>query len=108
MTYLFDTNILLHFVRETTLSKEIESTFNPFGSENAPVLSVVSIGEIKSIALRKHWGANKMLKLNQLMSLFIITDINVEEVIEKYAEIDTFSQGNLLGKPVDRFSKKYG
>jgi tRNA(fMet)-specific endonuclease VapC len=108
MTYLFDTNILLHFVRETTLSKEIEATFDPFGSENTPVLSVVSIGEIKSIALRNHWGANKLHKLNQIMSLFIITDINVEEVIEKYAEIDTFSQGNLLEKPLIGSAKNMG
>jgi tRNA(fMet)-specific endonuclease VapC len=95
MIYLFDTNILLHFVRETTLAKNIEEKYDPFGTENTPVISVVTIREIKSIALRNQWGANKLQKLHQAIGMFIITDINVDDVINKYAEIDTFSQGKL-------------
>lgn len=108
MTYLFDTNILLHFVRETELSKSIEIELDPFGVDNMPILSVVSVGEIKSIALRNNWGINKLQKLHQIMSLFIITDINIDEVIEKYAEIDTFSQGKHKTIPTTGSAKNMG
>jgi tRNA(fMet)-specific endonuclease VapC len=93
MYFLFDTNVLLFYLRENHRSKEITNTHNPFGVGNTPILSIVSVGEVESIALRNRWGLAKIAELQRLMSLFIIADIHSEDVIEHYAQIDTFSQG---------------
>ena len=108
MNFLFDTNVLLFYIRENALSAFIDATYNPFGEGNTPILSVVSVGEIKSIALRNGWGKTKIAKLKELMALFVITDINVEDVIDAYAEIDTFSQGKLKTNPLPHSSRNMG
>lgn len=92
MYILFDTNILLYYIRENATATFIDNTYNPFQKDNTPLLSVVSVGEIKSIALRNNWGKTKWKKLKDLMALFVITDINTDDVINAYAEIDAFSQ----------------
>ena len=108
MYFLFDTNILLYYIRENATSSIIDSTYNPFGNGNTPVLSVVSVGEIKSIALRNNWGKAKLTKLRELMSLFVITDINSDDVLDVYAEIDAFSQGKLKNKPLKMTARNMG
>ena len=42
------------------------------------------------------------------MRKFIITDINYEDIIEMYAEIDTFSQGKLKENPLKMSSRNMG
>ena len=108
MYFLFDTNILLFYIRENAAASKIDATYNPFGREHTPILSVVSVGEIKSIALRSEWGNTKLTKLKELMSLFVITDINSDDVLDIYAEIDTFSQGNLKNKPLKMSARNMG
>jgi hypothetical protein len=61
---------------------------------------VVSVGEIKSIALRNRWGINKTSQLIKILAQLIIADINVEDVVNRYAEIEAFSQNKLAGKPL--------
>jgi tRNA(fMet)-specific endonuclease VapC len=108
MYFLFDTNILLFYIRENAAASMIDATYNPFGGGNTPILSVVSVGEIKSIALRSEWGKAKLNKLKELMSLFVITDINSDDVLDIYAEIDTFSQGNLKNRPLKMTARNMG
>jgi predicted nucleic acid-binding protein len=93
MYFLFDTNVLLYYLRENDRSKEITRIHNPFGVGNTPILSIVSVGEIESIALRNHWGISKLAELQRLIGLFILADIHSDDVIQHYAQIDTFSQG---------------
>ncbi len=108
MHFLFDTNILLFYIRENSTSSVIDSTYNPFGNGNTPILSIVSVGEIKSIALRNGWGKKKLAKLKELMSLFVITDINADDVLDMYAEIDAFSQGKLTTNPLKLTARNMG
>jgi predicted nucleic acid-binding protein len=51
MTYLFDPNIVLHYVRQSALMAQIEQDFDPFGSGNEVWMCVVSKGELRSIAV---------------------------------------------------------
>ena len=108
MHFLFDTNILLFYIRENATASVIDSTYNPFGDGNTPILSVVSVGEIKSIALRNGWGKKKLDKLKELMSLFVITDINADDVLDMYAEIDAFSQNKLKNKSLTMTARNMG
>lgn len=95
MNLLLDTNILLIYLRKQETANALEEKLQLFGNENTLIVSVVTIGEIKSIALQNSWGVNRLSLLDQLLSSFLITDINTEKVIAEYARKDAFSQGKL-------------
>ncbi len=109
MRYILDTNILLHYLRETELSIRIDDQFNPLDSiNNEAILCVVSVGEIRAIAKINHWGQKRFNKIELLCEELLITDINSEDLLERYAEIDAFSQGKLIGRPLNTSSRNMG
>ncbi|MCU0348402.1 MAG: PIN domain-containing protein [Saprospiraceae bacterium] len=108
MTYLLDTNILLIYIRQNSTLSWIDHNYNPLGAGNIPVISVVTAGEIRSIALRNSWGKKKYQQLETLLNQLVVADINAEDVIERYAEIDAFSQGRLKGKQLGFSSRNMG
>lgn len=59
MNYLLDTGILLVFMRRSNLAIEINKRYQPLILPNISVISVVSIGELKSLAIRNNWGNRK-------------------------------------------------
>lgn len=105
MDYLLDTNILLVYVRGNDVTKEIESELQLLSGNHNLMTSVVSVGEIQSLAIRNKWGPRKVKNLQHLLNQFLIADINVEDIIKKYAEIDAYSQGKLPEK-VSSFSAR--
>lgn len=108
MTYLLDTNILLHYIRRTKYVAQIDKLFSPLSPNNIAIISVVSVGEIRSLALRNNWGSKKLQMLEALLLKFIIVDINVASILMRYAEIDAFSQGKLLNEPLGTSSRNMG
>ncbi len=99
MDYILDTNtnILVIYVRANEVARNLEKKLDFFAEENNLVISAVTLGEIRSLAIQNKWGNQKVKRLNQLLERFLVADINVREIIEKYAEIDAFSQGKLSG-----------
>ena len=108
MNYLIDTNILVIYVRDTDLTRRLEKNLRLLTGRNNLVISVVSIGEIKSIAKQNKWGEKRVRRLIEILSQFLIADINVEDIIESYSEIDTYSQGKLEGKATSFTSRNMG
>jgi tRNA(fMet)-specific endonuclease VapC len=108
MTYLFDTNIVVHYLRESSLYQFIENQFFPFIDGNETALCVVSIGELRSIAIQSQWGLKRLTKFEEYLSEFIITDIRSEDVLLRYAEIDAFSQGRLNDNPLVLTARNMG
>ena len=95
MNYLLDTNILLIYIRNSEFSQKIENEYNLFSPSNNLAISVVTLGEIKAIAKKQSYGSSKMKVLERLLSNLPVIDINIKEIIERYAEIDAYSQGKL-------------
>ena len=108
MNYLLDTNILLIFLREGATKVLIDKEYNPIGRDNNPIISIVTVGEIRSIAKRNYWGARRMTAVENLMKKLIVTDIKYEDVIEKYAEIDAYSQDKLKDKRLGMTARNMG
>ena len=108
MTYLLDTNILIIYVRDTAFTRSLEAELELLKPENILVISVISLGEIRSIAKRNNWGDKKINRLTEILNEFIVADINTEEIIERYAEIDAYSQGKLRGKQVPFSARNMG
>lgn len=108
MTYLFDSNIVLHYARKSALMVQIEQELDPFGSGNESWLCVVSKGELRSIAIQNQWGTLRRQHLEELMGDFYPADIFSEEIIDCYAEIDAFSQGKLHNTPLALTARNMG
>jgi tRNA(fMet)-specific endonuclease VapC len=95
-------------MRNASLSQQIEQNLKPFSRENDAIISVVSIGELYSIALRNKWGAKKLDLLNLFLQQFIIADINIEEIIENYAYLDAYSQGKIENESTGYTARNMG
>ena len=108
MNYILDTNILLIYLREKQLADIIDKQFQALSFPNIPIISVVTVGELKSLALQNNWGEIRMKRLNDFVKQFLIADINVETVIQRYAEIDAFSQGKLQNRPLQTSARNMG
>ena len=105
--YLLDTNILVHYVRKSTLYVMIEEQENLSADDCLIMISIVTYAEILSFARQKSWGKEKMKRIEQLLSKLIIIDINSadELLLKMYAEIDAFSKNKLPDNPLGKSIK---
>ena len=108
MRYLLDTNIILFYLKNATQSHWINENYDLFASNNQQIISVVTLGEIRALSLKNYWGIQRFKKLEALLPLFIIADIHSEDVIQRYAEIDAFSQNKLKDMPLKNSARNMG
>jgi tRNA(fMet)-specific endonuclease VapC len=106
--YLVDTNILLLYLRQDSRTQFIDTVYNPLAMSATSIISVVTEGEIRSIALQRHWGQPKLKALEAMLKKFLIADIHVQEIIAAYAEIDAYSQGTLQSKQLPMTARSMG
>jgi tRNA(fMet)-specific endonuclease VapC len=88
MNVLLDTNIILSVVRARN-EPGILRFINP---ENTKLyISIVSEAEIRSFAIRKNWGTNRIDFLNDFLTGVNIIEVN-QLSVATYTAIDTYSQ----------------
>ncbi|MCU0348490.1 MAG: PIN domain-containing protein [Saprospiraceae bacterium] len=104
--YLFDTNMLLLLLRQDVRWMKLFEQFQLDSAFN--FISIVSLGELHSIGLQNNWSQKRLSQIELLRRDFVITDINVEEIVHKYAAIDAFSQGKLKGNPLGNSARNMG
>lgn len=88
MNLLYDTNILIQIAKHPNHGL-LTQIINPFNQK--VLVSIVSIAELKSIALQNNWGAGKLQAIDTFLNEVILIEIN-ENLINTYIEIDAFSQ----------------
>jgi len=98
--FLLDTGIVLGYARSAGYAEYVDKKFDIFA--NTPLISVVSKGEIYSLAIQRNWGPNKLKLLDELLRKLPVVDINDDQIIRRYAEIDTYSLGKNSAKPLSR------
>ena len=108
MDYLLDTNIVVHLIRESSLSKELRTDYVLFKAPQRLFVSVVVEGELESLALQNQWGSVKMKELNNYLESLITVDIRINSIINRYAEIDAYSQGKLKNRPLNDSARNMG
>ena len=97
--YLLDTNILLHYIRRDALSQDIEARYHLHISSPPPLISVVTQGEIRSLAEQLHWGEARKRHLTLLLDTCIVLPLGLPGLIGAYAAIDAHnvSVGRKIG-----------
>ena len=106
MIFFFDTNIILLYLRHSLIVEFIEANFKPF--ETDVIVSVVTVAELKSIALQNKWGNPRLQRMENFLSRFVVADVKTEDIINCYAEIDAFSQGRLEGRKSNFTARNMG
>ncbi len=99
-TYLLDTNIILALLRDNPLGKAVDRAYALSASLNRNLVSVVSVGELLSLAVKLGWGTEKREPLEAALQELIWIDVNDRLVLDSYAIIDAFSEtiGRRMGK----------
>jgi predicted nucleic acid-binding protein len=90
-SYLLDTGVLLGYVRGAPYAGYVDKKFAPSRPPNVATISVTSIGELYSFALRRNWGPQKQMALSALLRSIPSTPVRQPSILQKFAEIDAFN-----------------
>jgi len=98
--YMLDTNVLVHLVRGDSLWAGVRGTYQLLLADPTPVISVVTVGELRSLALQFGWGTDKLDQMEFCLGYFRRVSIDDPDIIRAYAVIDAHTQktGHPLGK----------
>jgi tRNA(fMet)-specific endonuclease VapC len=98
--YSLDTNILLHCVRDDRLWAAIRDDYQLLLIEPTPIISAVTSGELRSLALQFGWGAAKLDRMEFILGYFIEIPVESGRVVTSYATIDAHfhTRGQPMGK----------
>jgi tRNA(fMet)-specific endonuclease VapC len=89
--YLPDTNILLHHVRRSRLDQWIKANYPLAPTDPAVTLSIVIVGEIRSLAKQFDWGDAKIRSTEDFVASCVVTPLEYEGLIDAYVDIDNYS-----------------
>ena len=106
MKYLLDTNIIINLVRNDDFERKFNETY--IVPQNTLITSVVVIGELQAFALKQKWGKRKLKGLNRIINKLIIYPIRIQQIINRYAEIDAYSQNKLTEKSLELSARNMG
>jgi tRNA(fMet)-specific endonuclease VapC len=97
---LLDTNIFVHLIRHDVVGEDLKVRRELLLTDVTPAFSMVTEAEIKSLAYQFNWGVDKIEQMRYYLEYFRRVPIDVPEVIEAYAVIDSFSKsiGITMGK----------
>ena len=100
--FILDTGIVLGYATAASYAEYVEKKFELFKPPRIAMMSIVSKGEIYSLAIQRRWGERKLKVLEELLRKLPVVDINDEQIIQRYSEIDAYS---LSKDPLRRLPK---
>lgn len=97
---LFDTSILVNVLRQSAVGKRAYEDAEQISGQERPLISVVTVGEMHSLAKQLSWGQKKIDALDELLRNLVVVDINNAPIISRYADVDVWSmnRGRKMGK----------
>jgi len=96
--FILDTNMLVSLIRSDTFLNKFYEKY-PI-SNNNHIISVVTEAEILSLSIKWGWGNRKIKKYYEVLDNHVIYPIKIRTIIDAYAQIDAYSQGKLIHKPL--------
>lgn len=98
--YLLDFNLLVHYVRRTSIWTTVNANHRLMTSEERPFFCVVTSGEFRSLAIQWRWGNQKLDAMEFCLGYFQVRTIDDYDVLRTYAKLDAYavSRGTTMGK----------
>lgn len=104
MNYVLDTNIILFYLKDGPTKEFIEENYGPFSSDNTSIISIVTVAEVKAIALKNKWGEKRVKVVEKILGRLAVVEITYGELLNAYAEIEAYSQGKI--KSTGKFTSR--
>lgn len=97
---MLDTNILVHLLRGDATGQEIERTYKVGQRTPRAIISVVTKGELKSLAYKFGWSSHRHERLDTMLAALPAADISHGSIHDAYANVDVTSMalGVKMGK----------
>lgn len=106
MDYLLDTNILLLLMSSPSFEQHFQEHYLLPG--NTLAISTVVVGEMKGIALVRHWGEKRLHLMQRRLDSLLVVPIHQRDIHNRYAEIFAYSQGKLPDRPLGYTARNMG
>jgi predicted nucleic acid-binding protein len=92
-SWFIDTNVLVHVLRRSRLGAHLIDALGFRVGPAASMMSVVSQGELLSLATRLRWGPDRRARLEELLNELVIIDVHAaaRPLLERYAQLDQVS-----------------
>lgn len=90
-SYCLDTNIVLALVRGSDLGKKVDQAFGLISAPQFHTISIVSHGELFTLADRRNWGDTKMAVLERAVREFVTVDVAGAKIVEAYRAVESLS-----------------
>lgn len=108
MDYLLDSNIIVIYSRDNDVSNLIEERYQLFSSNHRLFVSVVTLGEINAIIKKFQLGEKRQNNIQRILASIHKIGINFAEIIDKYGDIDAYSQGKIANSKVKFTARNMG
>jgi len=97
---LLDTCILVHLVRDDAEGKRLESRYWLSRRGERPLISTITEGEIRGLALGWGWGPQKLQELDRLVGELISLPPATRDIVDAYAMLyhDATRRGHAAGE----------
>jgi predicted nucleic acid-binding protein len=105
MKYLLDSNIIIIYSRDNAIADRIERKYNIFNGNHQLAVSIISLGEINATIKKLGIGEKRRKKIKDILNGINEFGVNFKEVIDRYGDIDAYSQGKLQPRR-DKFSSR--
>jgi len=90
--YLLDTNILVHNIRNSPLWQQVRDQFQPLTTSPTPHYSLVTAGELRSLAVQWKWGEQKIDQMEFCLSFYAVQTIDHPDILRAYAALDAYCE----------------
>lgn len=95
--FLLDTSVIIHLVRGGEVGQRILRSYDLSHCQPRPLVSVVSLAEVRVLAEVNHWGERKRQALEQTLLSLVVVDIHHPLVIDAYVRIDLHARQHPKG-----------
>ena len=92
--YLLDTNVLLHWLRGSSVCTTIDGQYGLTTSVFRPLVCEVTLGEIEAFAMSSKWGDARRQKLSEVRKKLVVIDLTDERIYRAFAEYSTLAKNN--------------
>lgn len=108
MSFTLDTSILLGLLRNASVWRRAKDEYIGDKDTEDLIISIVTEGELWAIAEKRGYGKSKRRKIQGLIPQFLRVPIRYQDLIDRYADIDAYSQNKHPHYDLGLTSRKMG
>jgi predicted nucleic acid-binding protein len=95
--FLHDTSVMIHLVRGGEVGQRMLRSYDLINCQPRPLVSVVSLAEVRVLAEVNHWGERKREVLERTLQSLVVVDIHHPLVIDADVRIDLHARQHPKG-----------